>query len=103
MSVWEPCEDGRTIGQLGSENGAILVDEEHPDGARITLEECDSYCTVTCGILGGMVHTSFCNRDRVAGMRHYLAMRQDIEDFITSEYTDDEMSDLFDRFFNKWL
>lgn len=102
-SGWVPCDGGKTLGTRGSENGLILIDEEHPEGARITLEQCDRHCAVTCGILGGMVHTSFCDKDRVVGTRHYLAMRQDIEGFITSDYTDDEMFDFFERFRNKWL
>lgn len=68
-SGWVPCDGGKTLGTRGSENGLILIDEEHPEGARITLEQCDRHCAVTCGILGGMVHTSFCDKDRASGTR----------------------------------
>lgn len=103
MSGWRPLDGGRTVGTIGSENGVILIEEEHPDGALITLEQCERYCAVTCGILGGMVHTSFCDRSKEAGMCHYLAMRQDIEDFITSDYELEDVHVFYDRFFNKWL
>ena len=36
--MWHAFEDGATIGQQGSESGEIARDEEHPLGARITLE-----------------------------------------------------------------
>jgi len=52
-SVWHPYERGGTIGQRGSEEGLIVLDEEHAAGARITLErERDSKIApfaVTCG------------------------------------------------------
>ena len=59
-SGWYQFDAGITIGQRGSERGIILQDEEHSDGARITLE-CDGYTpfAITCGIYGWMVHTRF--------------------------------------------
>ena len=35
---WFQFEEGHSIGQTGSEDGVILRDEEHVDGARVTLE-----------------------------------------------------------------
>lgn len=35
---WLSYEDGATLGLTGAEGGAIIADEEHPAGARITLE-----------------------------------------------------------------
>jgi hypothetical protein len=35
--VWQPFGSGGTIGQEGSEVGTIIRDDEHLDGARITL------------------------------------------------------------------
>ena len=35
---WIPAENGATLGHTGSEGGVIGMDEEHTDGARITLE-----------------------------------------------------------------
>jgi hypothetical protein len=58
---WMAFDDGASIGQRGSENGVILRDDEHPFGARITLEEDGSNApfAITCGIYGWMFHTRF--------------------------------------------
>jgi len=59
---WHPSENGTTIGQRGSEGGAIVDDEEHPGGARITLEQLDGSAArfaITCGIYGWFFHTRF--------------------------------------------
>ena len=58
--TWYPFDEDSTIGTLGSEKGTIICDEEHPDGARITLER-DGFApfAITCGIYGWMVHTRF--------------------------------------------
>ena len=60
MREWQPFDDGRSLGQIGSEGGVILRDEEHPDGSRITLERGGySPFAITCGVYGWMVHTRF--------------------------------------------
>lgn len=60
MSDWYPFKNDESIGQTGSERGKILCDEEHVDGARVTLERVrDDQFTITCGIYGWMVHTRF--------------------------------------------
>jgi hypothetical protein len=57
---WYPFADGSTLGQMGTENGTILRDEEHGEGARITLERDGSTpFAITCGISDWMVHTGF--------------------------------------------
>jgi hypothetical protein len=65
--IWEPFEEGRSIGQVGSEGGRIILDDSYMDAARITLEPVSptrfrrtriSYA-ITCGIDGWMVHTRF--------------------------------------------
>ncbi len=58
---WYPFEGGRTVGQRGPENGVILQDEEHANGARITLEcGCSAApFAITCSIYGWMVHTRY--------------------------------------------
>lgn len=42
--------------QTGSEGGLIISDEEYKDSCRITLEKCERYYAITCGIYGGMMH-----------------------------------------------
>lgn len=58
---WHTFENGNSIGQHGSESGTIVRDEEHKNGARITLErDCHTApFAITCGIYGWMVHTRF--------------------------------------------
>jgi hypothetical protein len=58
---WYPFDNGKSIGQRGSESGNIIRDEEHGDGARITLERGGQTAPFasTCGIYGWMVHTRF--------------------------------------------
>jgi hypothetical protein len=58
---WISFDNGASIGQCGGENGIIVRDEEHVDGARITLER-DSHIapfSIPFGIYGWMVHTCF--------------------------------------------
>ncbi len=74
---WQPFEGGRTVGRHGTEGGLILRDEEHPAGARITLERGGIVApfAVTCGIYGLFVHTAFAP-DEAAGTGKYDAMKQ---------------------------
>lgn len=61
-SNWYSFEEGATIGTVGSEAGNIIYDEEHVDGARISLEENSSVSsfTITLGVYGVFFHTIFC-------------------------------------------
>jgi hypothetical protein len=65
---WRAFEDGRTLGQRGSEEGVILRDDEHDDGARITLERdgLRAPLAITSGIYGWMLHTRFFSREAEA-------------------------------------
>jgi hypothetical protein len=78
--TWLPFEQGSTIGARGSEEGTILLDEEHDLGARITLErECRKIpFAITCGIYGWMVHTTYASsRDEADAL--VLGIRADLE------------------------
>jgi hypothetical protein len=61
LSHWRARENGETLGERGSENGLITLDEEHDAGARITIERDGNSApwSITCGIFGWMVHTRF--------------------------------------------
>jgi hypothetical protein len=65
----------------GSEDGVVLRDEEHDDGARITLERETRVApfAITCGIYGWMMHTRFfgAETEAIAG---YDAMRAELSD-----------------------
>jgi hypothetical protein len=65
---WHAFKNGSTIGQRGSEEGIILLDDEHEYGARITLERAGAKApfAITCGIYDWMVHTRFLSQDAEA-------------------------------------
>jgi len=86
-SPWYTFENGETLGQHGSENGVILLDEEHTLGARITLErETDvAPFAITCGIYGSMLHTRYLSLEEQAradyeGMKEALAALLEVAD-----------------------
>ena len=35
---------------IGSEGGTIIADEEYKESCRITLERCERYDAITCGV-----------------------------------------------------
>lgn len=79
---WEPFDQGATLGGKGSENGTTLFDEEHVDGARITLEE-NGYqpYAITCGIYGMLfVLTTFASTLAEAKEK-YERMKYDLSEF----------------------
>lgn len=75
---WYPFDEGHTLGHVGTENGTIVRDEEHGDGARITLER-DGYTpfAITCGIYGWMFHTCFFSIEEEA-RQAFGAMKQEL-------------------------
>lgn len=69
MSDWYVFKNGELIGQSGSESGRIFRDDEHGDGARVTLEQGPhNRFAITCGIYGWMVHTRFFDSETAALM-----------------------------------
>ena len=70
-----------TEARTGSEGGIIWKDEEHADGARITLERnalMGAPFAITCGIYGWLVHTRFF-ADEPAALAQYEAMKPALE------------------------
>lgn len=66
--IWQPFEEGRTMGKTGTEGGVITLDEEHSGGERITVE-CGCLrapFAITSGVYGWMVHTRFIADDETA-------------------------------------
>ena len=93
-----PYDGGSSIGRHGSENGVILRDEEHMDGARITLEQDGRIApvSITCGIYGRMVHTcSFAERERAEseykGMKKGLSEVADLIPLAADPTVDDKL------------
>ena len=73
----------RWFPKRGSNDGIIIVDEEHTEGARITLERKphNAPFAITCGIYDWMVHTRFFGDEQVA--RQALEdMKRDIESIL---------------------
>lgn len=58
---WSDFDNQKSISTKGSENGLIILDIEHSDGARITLEKDsgDIPFAITTGIYGLMFHTTY--------------------------------------------
>lgn len=91
--MWHAFEDGATIGQQGSESGEIAREEEHPLGARITLERNTSIApfAITCGIYGWMVHTRFFESEEEATSAYEMMkarLAEIIEPFENPDYDD---------------
>jgi len=74
MSNWLAYDDGRSIGKVSTEGGVILLDEEHEQGARITLKRGSGYISISCHIYGWTDHTRFFKATTDA-QRDYVAMK----------------------------
>ena len=58
--MWRAFDQDRAIGRRGIEGKAILLDEEHADGARITLEGGPTApYVIRCGAYGWLLHTRY--------------------------------------------
>lgn len=66
--MWNPFDEGKSIGRRGSEEGIIIRDEEQGDGSRITIERDGNIAplAITCGIYGWMAHTRFFSSEEEA-------------------------------------
>lgn len=82
---WYAFDNGKSIGQRGSESGSIIRDEEHQDGARITLERAGQTApfAITCGIYGWMVHTRFFGTESEAESE-FESMRAELSRIIST-------------------
>src|SRR5215813_9807995 len=94
---WQRYESGATVGSRGSERGVIVLDEEHPADARITLERNGETApfAITCGLGGWFVHTVFFSTEREAE-KAFESMRADLDAIIqlvpsATDFTRDQM------------
>ncbi len=76
-------DDGRSIGRVGLAGGVILRDEEHINGARLTLKHGDSYISVSCNIYGCIDHTRFFNAVPDAE-RDFVVMKSELGEMMDS-------------------
>ena len=87
-------------GATGSEGGVVLSDEEYGGACRITLEKCEKYHAVTCGVYGSMVHTAFF--DESEAREKYESMKNELQDFIDKDLDDDARYEFYDYFTRKY-
>jgi hypothetical protein len=104
---WYSYDDGKTIGSRGSEGGTVIRDEEHADGARITLE-CDTIhqvpFAITCGIYSWMVHTRFF-ADEPTALNAFDEMKRSISSILAmlvGEIDSDTVSEAIDEFVERY-
>lgn len=95
--MWKALD---TIGTMGSESGVILKDEEYKDSCQITLEKCERYYAITCGVYGAMVHTAFYDEEDFADK--YEAMKKELQDLIDKETTKEEELAFYEEFTSKY-
>ncbi len=82
-SSWYRFDNGSTLSHAGSEGGVIVFDEEHPLGARVTLERDTKAApfAITCGIYGCMLHTRFFGLESEASSEYGL-MKNALSDLL---------------------
>jgi len=83
---WSHFDDGASLGTRGSEHGVIILDDEHDNGARITLERDGGPApfAITCGVYGCMVHTRYFGAEGEA--RHaFGAMKAALGELLDSQ------------------
>ena len=85
-----------------------MLDEEHTDGARITLERDGDIApfSITCGVYGWMFHTRFFGEEAEARSQ-YDAMKVALSDLVRlnvpetdggTTFAGDEFAEFVDRF-----
>ena len=91
---WADYDDGYSIGTSGDGGGAIVRDEEHKHGARITLEEESSLAefAVTCGVYGWMFHTRLFS-DETEANEAFDEMKAELDEILESTPPDDDASE----------
>ena len=82
VPAWIPFELGGTLGQRGSENGTIILDEEIPHCSRITLEQDAGTIpipfAITVGVYELLVHTLFFGTQKAA-LQEYEAVKKEVD------------------------
>lgn len=108
---WSDYDEGYSIGTVGASDGAIVRDEEHESGARITLEEESGFApfAVTCAVYGWMFHTRFFSDESEAGAE-YERMKNELDEILESipteenldEETESEIRERIERFVEEY-
>src|SRR5688500_1636657 len=89
--VWHPFDSGKTVGFSGGEGGTILRDEEHADGARITLErDClRAPYAITATVYGFGDHMRFI-ADEPTAIHEYEQMQPALEHILSLVPSEDD-------------
>lgn len=100
--MWYKINNGETLGQIGTENGRIIADEEYKRSCRITMEiegHIAPY-SITCGVYGLTFYTTFAGNKAEADSK-YEGMKSELQAFIDSE--DDGSDGVWcEKFTSKW-
>ncbi len=88
MNNWFAYDNGQSIGTVGAEGGIVLRDEEHEQGARITLKRGSDYISVSCNIYGRIDHTRFFG-SLAEAQREYILMKSSLGDMIENVLSPD--------------
>ena len=88
-------------GETGSENGIIIADEEYKNACRITLEKCERYYAITCGVYGAMVHTVFTDSEHYKDM--YDDMKSELQEFLDRDTSALEEEEFYEHFTEKYI
>ena len=83
-------------GTAGSEGGVVIADEEYKNSCRITLEKCEKYYAITCGVYGAMVHTAFTDSNHYKEM--YEEMKIELQGFIDRDCPEGEETEFYESF-----
>ncbi len=95
---WETCVNSL---EVGSEGGVVLADEEYRGLSHITLERCNDYYAITCGMYYRLfVHTMFCDETNYNSI--YENMKEDLANFIDGIVCYEDESDFFCEFVRKY-
>ena len=97
MDVWNNIYKPDSI---GSEGGIIIADEEYKESCRITLERCEMYDAITCGVYGSMMHTAFCESSH--SLEVFDNMKKDLQEFIDKDTTAEEEDIFYEEFISKY-
>ena len=94
--MWSSFENGKTISSKGSESGKIILDEEHSDGARITLEEKSAAApfSITVGIYALFFHTIYLSTKEEAPTL-ISRLKVEISEFFASSEEDSDWAEKF--------
>lgn len=102
MGNWILYDSGSTIGEIGTENGEIIFDEEYANSSRITLERMNSIAhSITCGIYGLTFYTTFATTETEAKEK-YDGMKEDIKEFIDTYTEETDVATWVKQFVEKW-